>query len=87
MSTRKKSVAGNAGSFLSWKANISVKKNLAVVSGLPEAISLVSWEENQMAALMGAQTAVEAINKWSGGVITSFPGGVVASGSKVGSNS
>jgi formylmethanofuran--tetrahydromethanopterin N-formyltransferase len=41
--------------------------------------------ENQMAALMGAQTAVEAIGSVCG-VITSFPGGVVASGSKVGSN-
>jgi formylmethanofuran--tetrahydromethanopterin N-formyltransferase len=40
--------------------------------------------ENQMAALMGAQAAVEAINLVSG-TITSFPGGIVASGSKVGS--
>jgi formylmethanofuran--tetrahydromethanopterin N-formyltransferase len=41
--------------------------------------------ENQMAALMGAQAAVDAIFEQSG-VITSFPGGIVASGSKVGSN-
>ncbi len=41
--------------------------------------------ENQMAALMGAQAASDAIASVSG-VITSFPGGVVASGSKVGSN-
>ncbi|KQC03008.1 MAG: formylmethanofuran--tetrahydromethanopterin N-formyltransferase [Methanolinea sp. SDB] len=41
--------------------------------------------ENQMAALMGAQAAVDAISSVCG-VITSFPGGVVASGSKVGSN-
>jgi formylmethanofuran--tetrahydromethanopterin N-formyltransferase len=41
--------------------------------------------ENQMAALMGAQAAVDAINGVCG-VITSFPGGIVASGSKVGSN-
>ncbi|HUU74906.1 MAG TPA: formylmethanofuran--tetrahydromethanopterin N-formyltransferase [Methanoregulaceae archaeon] len=41
--------------------------------------------ENQMAALMGAQAAVDAIAAVCG-VITSFPGGVVASGSKVGSN-
>ncbi len=41
--------------------------------------------ENQMAALMGAQAAVDAISTVCG-VITSFPGGVVASGSKVGSN-
>ncbi|MDD5049377.1 MAG: formylmethanofuran--tetrahydromethanopterin N-formyltransferase, partial [Methanoregulaceae archaeon] len=41
--------------------------------------------ENQMAALMGAQAAVDAISAVCG-VITSFPGGVVASGSKVGSN-
>jgi formylmethanofuran--tetrahydromethanopterin N-formyltransferase len=40
--------------------------------------------ENQMAALMGAEAAVEAINQVPG-TITSFPGGIVASGSKVGS--
>ncbi len=40
--------------------------------------------ENQMAALMGAQAAVDAIYKVPG-TITSFPGGIVASGSKVGS--
>ena len=40
--------------------------------------------ENQMAALMGAQAAVGAIDKVPG-TITSFPGGIVASGSKVGS--
>ncbi|WP_342679063.1 formylmethanofuran--tetrahydromethanopterin N-formyltransferase [Methanofollis sp. UBA420] len=40
--------------------------------------------ENQMAALMGAQAAVDAIAGVFG-VITSFPGGIVASGSKVGS--
>lgn len=40
--------------------------------------------ENQMAALMGAQAAVDAISGVCG-VITSFPGGIVASGSKVGS--
>ncbi len=41
--------------------------------------------ENQMAALMGAQAASDAIQGVCG-VITSFPGGIVASGSKVGSN-
>ncbi|OPX68319.1 MAG: Formylmethanofuran--tetrahydromethanopterin formyltransferase [Methanoregulaceae archaeon PtaB.Bin056] len=41
--------------------------------------------ENQMAALIGAQAASDAIASVKG-VITSFPGGVVASGSKVGSN-
>lgn len=41
--------------------------------------------ENQMAALMGAQAASDAIARVRG-VITSFPGGIVASGSKVGSN-
>lgn len=41
--------------------------------------------ENQMAALMGAQAASDAIQSVCG-VITSFPGGIVASGSKVGSN-
>ncbi len=40
--------------------------------------------ENQMAALVGAQAASDAIAGVKG-VITSFPGGVVASGSKVGS--
>jgi formylmethanofuran--tetrahydromethanopterin N-formyltransferase len=40
--------------------------------------------ENQMAALMGAQAAVDAIATVPH-VITSFPGGIVASGSKVGS--
>ena len=40
--------------------------------------------ENQMAALIGAQAAVEAIDRIPG-TITSFPGGIVASGSKVGS--
>lgn len=41
--------------------------------------------ENQMAALMGAQAASDAIAGVRG-VITSFPGGIVSSGSKVGSN-
>ena len=40
--------------------------------------------ENQMSALMAAQAAVDAISGVCG-VITSFPGGIVASGSKVGS--
>ena len=40
--------------------------------------------ENQMAALVGAQAAIEAIDKVPG-TITSFPGGIVGSGSKVGS--
>jgi formylmethanofuran--tetrahydromethanopterin N-formyltransferase len=40
--------------------------------------------ENQMAALVGAKAASDAIAGVKG-VITSFPGGVVASGSKVGS--
>ena len=40
--------------------------------------------ENQMAALMGAEAAADAIAKVPG-TITSFPGGIVASGSKVGS--
>ncbi|MDK2990757.1 MAG: formylmethanofuran--tetrahydromethanopterin N-formyltransferase [Methanoculleus sp.] len=41
--------------------------------------------ENQMAALTAAQAAVDAISGVCG-VITPFPGGIVASGSKVGSN-
>jgi len=40
--------------------------------------------ENQMAALMGARAAADAIERVPG-TITSFPGGIVASGSKVGS--
>ena len=40
--------------------------------------------ENQMAALIGAEVAADAIAKVPG-TITSFPGGIVASGSKVGS--
>jgi len=40
--------------------------------------------ENQMAALMGAKAAVDAIAEVPG-CITPFPGGIVASGSKVGS--
>ncbi len=40
--------------------------------------------ENQMAALMGAKAAVDAIDDVPG-TITPFPGGIVASGSKVGS--
>jgi formylmethanofuran--tetrahydromethanopterin N-formyltransferase len=41
--------------------------------------------DNQMSALVGAEAAVEAIDGLEGS-ITSFPGGIVASGSKVGSN-
>ncbi len=40
--------------------------------------------ETQMSALMGAQAAVDAISGVCG-AITPFPGGIVASGSKVGS--
>ena len=40
--------------------------------------------DNQMAALAAAENAVDAISKVEG-VITPFPGGIVASGSKVGS--
>ncbi|MDD1655741.1 MAG: formylmethanofuran--tetrahydromethanopterin N-formyltransferase [Methanomicrobiales archaeon] len=40
--------------------------------------------ENQMAALAGAQAAVNAV-EYVKGAILSFPGGIVASGSKVGS--
>ncbi len=41
--------------------------------------------ENQMAALAAAEVAVDAICEVDG-VITPFPGGIVASGSKVGAN-
>ncbi|MCC7557739.1 MAG: formylmethanofuran--tetrahydromethanopterin N-formyltransferase, partial [Methanobacteriaceae archaeon] len=41
--------------------------------------------ENQAAGLLAAEAAVDAIASISG-TITPFPGGVVASGSKVGSN-
>jgi formylmethanofuran--tetrahydromethanopterin N-formyltransferase len=40
--------------------------------------------ENEMSALIGAEAAVDAIMEVPG-VMTSFPGGIVASGSKVGS--
>ncbi len=40
--------------------------------------------ENEMSALIGAEAAVDAITAVPG-VMTSFPGGIVASGSKVGS--
>jgi formylmethanofuran--tetrahydromethanopterin N-formyltransferase len=40
--------------------------------------------ENQMAALAGAEVAAEAIESVKGAIL-SFPGGIVASGSKVGS--
>jgi len=39
--------------------------------------------ENQMAALAAAENAVDAISQ-KDGTITPFPGGIVASGSKVG---
>jgi len=41
--------------------------------------------DNQMAALAAAEVAVDAIAEVDG-VITPFPGGIVASGSKVGAN-
>ncbi|MDF1556804.1 MAG: formylmethanofuran--tetrahydromethanopterin N-formyltransferase [ANME-2 cluster archaeon] len=41
--------------------------------------------DNQMAALAAAESAVDAIAKVDG-VITPFPGGIVASGSKTGAN-
>ncbi|MCC7563918.1 MAG: formylmethanofuran--tetrahydromethanopterin N-formyltransferase [Methanobacterium sp.] len=41
--------------------------------------------ENQTAALVGAEVAVDAIGNVEG-TITPFPGGIVASGSKIGSN-
>jgi len=41
--------------------------------------------DNQMAALAAAESAVDAITGVEG-VITPFPGGIVASGSKVGAN-
>jgi formylmethanofuran--tetrahydromethanopterin N-formyltransferase len=40
--------------------------------------------ENEMSALIGAEAAVDAITEVAG-VMCSFPGGIVASGSKVGS--
>lgn len=41
--------------------------------------------DNQMAALAGAEAAVDAIEAVRGAIV-SFPGGIVGSGSKVGSN-
>ena len=59
------------------------EEEFGIVKGVPSGNFFVMGE-NQMAALMGAEAAVEAIDAVPG-VITSFPGGIVASGSKVGS--
>ena len=59
------------------------EEELGIVKGVAGGNFFV-MAENQMAALMGAQASVDAIAKVPG-TITSFPGGIVASGSKVGS--
>lgn len=58
------------------------EENLGMIKGVAGGNFFVMGE-NQMAALVGAQAAVDAISGICG-VITPFPGGVVSSGSKVG---
>lgn len=60
------------------------EEEYGIVKGVAGGNFLV-MSDNQMSALMGAEAAVEAIDELEG-AITSFPGGIVASGSKVGSN-
>ena len=58
------------------------EEDLGMVKGVAGGNFFVMGE-NQVAALMGAQAAVDAIAALVG-VITPFPGGIVSSGSKVG---
>ncbi len=60
-----------------------VEQNFGAVDGIAGGNFLIMGQ-NQVAALMAAEAAVNAIGKIKG-TITPFPGGVVASGSKVGS--
>ena len=63
--------------------NFIVEQNFGAVDGIAGGNFLILGQ-NQMAALIAAEAAVNAIGKLEGS-ITPFPGGVVASGSKVGS--
>jgi formylmethanofuran--tetrahydromethanopterin N-formyltransferase len=60
-----------------------VEQNFGAVDGIAGGNFLI-LAQNQTAGLMAADAAVNAISKMKG-TITPFPGGVVASGSKVGS--
>jgi len=60
-----------------------VEQNFGAVDGIAGGNFLIMGQ-NQAAGLMAAEAAVNAIGKIKG-TITPFPGGVVASGSKVGS--
>jgi len=60
-----------------------VEQNFGAVDGIAGGNFLI-LAQNQPAGLMAAEAAVNAIGKVKG-TITPFPGGVVASGSKVGS--
>jgi formylmethanofuran--tetrahydromethanopterin N-formyltransferase len=60
-----------------------VEQNFGALDGIAGGNFLI-FGQNQAAGLMAAEAAVNAIGKIKG-TITPFPGGVVASGSKVGS--
>ncbi len=60
-----------------------MEQNIGAVNGVAGG-NFYIMGQNQMAALTAAETAVDAIAKQKG-TITPFPGGIVASGSKVGS--
>ena len=60
-----------------------IEQNFGAVDGIAGGNFLILGQ-NQMAALTAAEAAVNAISKLKG-TITPFPGGVVASGSRVGS--
>ena len=60
-----------------------VEQNFGAIEGIAGGNFLILGQ-NQMAALTAAEAAVDAIRKLEG-TITPFPGGIVSSGSKVGS--
>jgi len=60
-----------------------MEQNIGAVNGVAGG-NFYIMGQNQMAALTAAEAAVDAISKQKG-TITPFPGGIVASGSKVGS--
>jgi formylmethanofuran--tetrahydromethanopterin N-formyltransferase len=60
-----------------------IEQNFGAVDGIAGGNFLI-LAQNQAAGLMAAEAAVDAIGKVKG-TITPFPGGIVASGSKVGS--
>jgi len=60
-----------------------IENDIGYINGLAGG-NIIIMGENQTSALMAAKAAVDAISNVEG-VITPFPGGIVASGSKVGS--